>query len=379
MNRLHPLLKLLLTTSILPVSAMADMAQACEITVWVGMDAPRHGEVEGIYRATLDAESGTLSTPEPAAAIAQPGFLALNRDRTRLYSICRLTDGNGGVAAFEIGEDEKSLRQLNSQPIGHGEACHLALDATERWLFTAQYGSGSVAVFRINKDGTIGPRSALVQHSGSGPNASRQETPHPHWVGTDPANLFLFVPDLGIDQIVIYRLDFERGQIERHNVGRCPPGAGPRHMKFHPHRRFAYVINELDLSVTAFRYEQDAGSLTPFQTIATLPKAMRDGSESGSEIQIHPSGRFVYAANRGHDSITVFEVEPTSGRLAFIEFEAARGKHPRNFNLDPNGKWLLVAGRDSNSISVFRIDQSSGALEYTGATVRAPAPICIAF
>jgi 6-phosphogluconolactonase len=379
MTRFQSFLKLLLVPYLFSLFQFPNMALAEELTVWIGIGTPQQGEAEGIYRATLDVDSGALSTPDVAAEIAQPGFLAMNESRTRLYSICRLADGEGGVAVFEISDDGKSLRLLNSQPIGDGEACHLALDATERYLFTAQYGSGSVAVFRITEGGRLGPRSALARHHGSGPNRLRQEGPHPHWVGTDPGNRFLFVPDLGNDQVVIYRMDLERGLLNRHGIGRCPAGAGPRHMKFHPNGRFAYVINELDLSVTAFQYDQNAGSLTPIQTITTLPNELRGDADSGSEIRIHPSGRFVYAANRGHDSITVFAVDSDSGRLRFVEREPVRGKHPRNFNLDPSGKWLLAAGRDSNTISVLRIDNSSGALQYTGTSVRAPAPICIAF
>jgi 6-phosphogluconolactonase len=288
-----------------------------------------------------------------------------------------LPNGEGGVAAFEISEDGQSLRLLNTQATGDGEACHLTLDPTARCLFTAQYGTGSVCVYPLAADGTISPRSAHIRHTGSGPNRTRQEGPHPHWVGTDRANRFLFVPDLGADQIVIYRTDLAAGRIEPHGAGRGPAGAGPRHLKFHPNGRFAYVINEMQLSVTAFEYDAEAGTLAAMQTISTLPEKLREGANSGSEIRIHPSGQFLYAANRGHDSIAAFEIDPDSGRLAFIEREAVRGSHPRNFNIDPTGKWLLAAGRDSNTISLIRIDAETGSLAYTGTTVNSPAPICI--
>jgi len=351
-----------------------------EATVWIGTTTPRGGESKGIYRATMDLETGKLSKPALAAEISSPGFVALDPGGKRLYSVCRLPDGQGGgVAAFEVSADTRSLRPLNTQPIGDGGAAHLAVDKTGRCLFTAQYGGGSVAVFPLDADGKILPRSALVEHEGSGPNEARQKRPHPHWVGTDPGNRFLFVPDLGIDQVVIYRIDPEAGRITRHGSGRCPAGSGPRHMKFHPNEKFAYVLNELDLSVTVFQYDPAAGTLRAVQTISTLPEELREIPCSGSEIRIHPSGRFVYAANRGHDSIAAFRIDPASGQLTFIEREAVRGSWPRNFNLDPTGKWLLAAGRNSNTISIFRVDAETGNLIYTGKTVNCPTPICIEF
>jgi len=365
--------------SILSVVVSVGVVRAEPITVWIGMAAPRHGETEGIYRTTLDTESGSLGQPELAAEIAAPGFLVVNPDGDRLYSLCQLATGKGGVAAFEISSDRQSLRLLNTQPTGDGEACHITIDPTARCLFTAQYGNGSVCVFPLSADGTIEPRSAHVRHTGSGPNRARQEGPHPHWVGTDPANRFLCVPDLGADQIVIYRTDLGAGKIEPHGRGRCPAGAGPRHMKFHPNGRFAYVVNELQLSVTAFQYDSAAGTLAAMQTVSTLPEKLREVPCSGSEIRVHPSGRFLYAANRGHDSIAAFQIDPDSGELTFIEREAVRGSHPRNFNIDPTGKWLLAAGRDSNTISLFRIDAKTGSLVYTGATVNSPSPICVEF
>jgi len=354
-------------------SAFAEAA-----TVWIGTTTPRRGESKGIYRAEMDLQTGNLSRPQLAAEISSPGFVVLDPSGKRLYSVCQLPKGqSGGVAAFEVSQDRQSLRLLNTQPIGDGGAAHLAVDRTGRCLFTAQYGGGSVAVFPLDADGRILPRSGLVEHEGSGPNEVRQKRPHPHWVGVDPANRFLFVPDLGIDQVVIYRMDLKAGQIKRHASGRCPPGSGPRHMKFHPKGKFAYVLGELQLSVTAFRYDAEAGALQAMQTISTLPEDLREIPCSASEIRIHPNGRFLYAANRGHDSIAVFNVDPASGKLTFVEREAVRGSWPRNFNLDPTAKWLLAAGRNSNTISVFRIDPQSGGLIYTGKTVNCPTPICI--
>ncbi len=369
--------------SLLLLAAAGAFAE--EATLWIGTTTPSGGESKGIYRATLDTESGKLSKPQLAAEIASPGFVVLHPNGKLLYAVCGLPDGKGpGVAAFEISQDDKSPRLLNTQPIGDGGAAHLAVDATGSCLFTAQYGGGSVAVFPLADDGAIQPRSALVEHQGSGPNKARQKKPHPHWVGVDPTNRFLFVPDLGIDRVEIYRMDLKKGQIQRHGSGICPPGGGPRHMKFAPNGRFAYVLNELQLAVTVFEYDAQAGSLRAMQTISTLPEKMREVPCSASEIRVHPNGRFVYAANRGHDSIAVFSVDQDSvasngGKLTFVEREAVRGSWPRNFNLDPTGKWLLAAGRNSNTISVFRIDPQTGGLIYSGNTVNCPTPICITF
>jgi len=358
--------------------AFAGSAFAETATVWIGTTTPRGGQSKGIYRATLDLDSGKLSRPELAAEISSPGFLTMHPDATRLYSLCQLPDGSG-VAAFEISKYGQSLRMLNKRPIGDGGACHLSVDRTGRWLLTAQYGGGSVAVFPLDTDGKILARSAFVEHQGSGPNEWRQKGPHPHWIGVGPKNRFVFVPDLGIDKVVIYRLDPKKGQIERHGAGKCPAGAGPRHMKFHPNGKYAYVLNEMHLSVTAFRYDAQAGSLDPMQTIASLPDRLREIPSTASEIRIHPSGRFVYAANRNHDTIAAFSIDPADGKLTFVELEPVRGSWPRNFNLDPTGKWLLAAGRNSNTIAVFRIDQKTGGLVYTGRTVYCPTPICVEF
>jgi len=358
---------------------LVDSAHAEEVTVWIGMGAPRFGETEGVYRATLDTDTGKLSEPTLVVELKSPGFLVLNADGSRLYSLCQIKGGEPGVAAFEVLPDGKSLRLLNLQPTGDGEACHVTLDPTGRCLFTAQYGNGSICAFPLGADGTIKPRSAHVRHTGTGPNKARQEAPHPHWVGTDPTNRYLCVPDLGADQIVIYRTDLEKGTIEPHGVGRCSAGAGPRHMKFHPNGKFAYVANELDLSVTVFQYDAEAGSLSAIQTLSMLPEKLREAPNSASEIRLDPSGRFLYAAIRGHDSIAAFSIDPDSGRLTFVEREAVRGSHPRNFNVDPTGKWLLAAGRDSNTLSLFRIDDQTGGLVYTGTTVNSPSPICVEF
>lgn len=364
-------------TTLLFVALCCTTDYAVEETVWIGMSTPLHGEREGIYCARLNAATGALSRPQLAAEIKMPEFLALSPDGKRLYSACLLPNGDGGVAAFAIGADGGSLRVLNTMPTGGGQSCHVALDRTGHCLFSAQYGGGSVSAFPLAADGKILPHSALIRHSGKGPNRERQEGPHPHFVGTDAANRFLFVPDLGSDQVVIYQLDHEHCTLKPHGVGRVPPGSGPRHFVIHPNGRFAYVVNELGITVTAFRFDPVAGTLDAIQTIESLPQHDRKVPSTASELFIHPSGRFLYAATRADDTITLFQVDRDTGRLTFVEREPIRGAHPRSFNLDPAGQWLLAAGRDSNTISVFRIDQKTGRLVYNDQIVNTPQPICI--
>jgi len=352
-------------------------SNANEAAVWIGMSESKNGEREGIYRATLDMSTGALSAPRIAAEIGTPEFLAIVPDGKRLYAACRLSDGKPGVAAFQISDDKTSLKLLNTQPTGDGGACHLATDRRGRCLFTAQYGTGTVAVFPLDKNGHIKPRSALVKHFGSGPNESRQEGPHPHWVGTDQQNKYLFVPDLGTDKVVIYKMDLESGTIALRGDGGCPAGSGPRHFVFHPNGKFAYVVNELAISVTAFAYDAAAGTLTAIQTTDSLPEDLRELQSSAAEICIRPDGKYLFASTRGHDSVSAFAVDSETGKLSFVEREPIRGAHPRSVEPDPSGNWMLAAGRDSNTISVFRVDAKTGGLVYNGKVVNSPAPICV--
>lgn len=353
--------------------------KAADTTVWIGMGDSHRDVKQGIYRSTLNNQTGALSPPVIAAKINAPEFLTIHPNGSRLYAACKLADGPFGVAAFEIEEHGKTLKLLNTQPNKDGRACHLATDRSGKCLFTAQYGSGTVAAFPLDADGTIKPCSDLAQHAGSGPNKTRQEGPHAHWVGSDPSNRFLCVPDLGLDRVMIYKMNLGEGKLIASGHGSCPPGSGPRHMVFHPNGRFAYVVNELTISVTAFGFNAEEGTLTPIETVSSLPEDLQDRPSTAAEICIHPSGKFLYTSTRGHDSVSAFRVDTETGRLTLIEREPIRGAHPRNVNLDPGGMWLLAAGRDSNTIAVFGIDRNTGGLAFTGNVVNSPAPICIEF
>lgn len=366
-------------TVALAVALFASACPADELDVWVGTTTPKGGLSKGIYHARFNPDSGKLTQPELAAEVDGPGFLALHPDGKVLYSTGTM-DGEPSLVAYRI--DGQALSLMNSQPIGDGGAAHLDTDRTGKVLMSAQYGGGSTAIYPVNDDGSIGPQSKLIKHEGgSGVVTGRQDAPHAHWVGTSPDNRFVFVPDLGMDRVVIYRLDVEKADLAPHGFGQCPAGGGPRHMKFHPGGKFIYVLNELEVSVTVFAYDAERGAMTPIQTIPTVSEEAKakEISVSASEIRVHPSGKFVYAANRGHDTVTAFRIDQATGKLALIECEPIRGGWPRNFGLDPSGRWLLAAGQDSNTIAVFAIDAETGELTYTRTMVMVPTPICVLF
>lgn len=335
---------------------------------------------KGIYHATFDSASGKLSQATVAAEIGSPGFLALHPDGDKLYAVA--DDGQPCVASYKIGRDG-GLSLINTEPIGDGGGAHLAVHPSKKFLITAQYGGGSVAVFPVMRSGALGKRRQLIEHKGgSGVVESRQNAPHPHWTGFSPDGQFAFVPDLGLDQIIIYRINERRSTLKQHGVAQSVPGGGPRHMRFSADGKFIYLLNELTLSVTTFAYDAENGKVERKTTTPALTQETKstEAFNSASEILVHPNGRFVYSANRGDDTVTVYHANPETGRLMVREVENVRGSFPRNINLDPTGKWLLAAGQHSNTVAVFAIDQKSGDLTFqTGAVINVPGPICILF
>jgi 6-phosphogluconolactonase len=357
----------------------ADAADV--IDVWLGTGAAKVSK--GVYHCGLNTTTGQLSDPELAAEISGPGFLAIHPNEQYLYAVGSL-DGKPSVAAYEIGkrQGQSTLTFVNALEIGDGGAAHVAVDATGKTLLTAQYGGGSVAAFSLNDDGSLNKQTVLIHHEGgSGVVPGRQDTPHAHWVGFSPDNRFAFVPDLGLDKVMIYKHDPATSTITPSGSAAVPRGGGPRHMKFHPNGKWVYVLNELALSVTVFDYDSESGKMTAKQTIRTVPKELLEKEKftSASEIRVHPSGRFVYSANRGHDTITAFRVNQNTGELSVIELENVRGATPRNFNLDPSGRWLLAAGQDSSTLASFEVNQETGELTYNRSNVFAPAAICVLF
>ena len=367
--------RLVLTTATLACSVIGLHAES--LPVWFGTGSSAS---QGIYRATLNTEDGKLSQATLAAKIGSPGFLGRHPDGSKVYAVCRLPNGQSGVAAYAI--DGETLTYLNGEEIGDGGGAHVGVHPSGNFLMTAQYGGNSVAVFPLEADGKVQKRSQLIEHEGgSAVVPKRQDKPHPHYCGFDPAAKFAFVPDLGMDGVVIYKVNEDQCGITRHGFVNVTPGGGPRHMKFSKDAKFAYVLNELALSVSVFAYNAENGSLTILQTIPTLTEDAKSKEvfNSASEVCLHPSGKFLYTANRGNDSITAFAIDVTTGKLSLIEVEAIRGAWPRNFNVDPSGRWLLAAGAQSNTVSVFAIEDDGQLTFQKGNLINVPGPICVLF
>jgi 6-phosphogluconolactonase len=365
--------KLLLFTSFL----ISPLLMADTIDVYFGTSGK---ETKGIYRSTFDTQSGKLGQAELAAEIGSPGFLAMNKDQSHLYAVGSKSEPV--VAAYEIEKDGK-LTLLNTEAIGDGGAAHISVHPSGKFLMTAQYGVGSTAVFPINKDGSVGKRSQLIKHKGgSGVVESRQKTPHPHYIGYSPDGRFAFVPDLGLDKVMIYKVDEKKGSVSSHGHARTVPGGGPRHMKFSKDGKYIYLLNELELSVTSFAYNAKAGTTERRTTTTALSVDAKSRQEfnSSAEILVHPNGKFVYSSNRGDDTVTLYWANEKSGHLAVKDVENVRGAFPRNINYDPTANWMLAAGQHSNTVSVFSIDQKSGEMDYqVGNIINVPGPICILF
>jgi 6-phosphogluconolactonase len=345
---------------------MLSTVYAESLPVYFGTYTSGDNGSKGIYRSVLDAETGKLSSPVLVAEAKNPSFLEIHPNGSFLYAVSE-SGGTGTVSAYAIEPDTGSLKFLNQQSSGGSGPCHVNIDYAGKNVLVANYGSGSASVIPIAADGRLAGPTGFVQHEGSSINPQRQKGPHAHSINPSPDNRFAFVADLGLDKVMIYKLDVDKGTITANNpaFAKVKPGAGPRHFSFGADRKYAYVINELDGTITAFAYEPASGSLTEIQTITTLPDSFT-GRRSCAEVRVHPNGRFLYGSNRGHDSIAVYSINPAKGTLTFVEHEKADIKTPRNFNIDPTGKFCLVANQGGNSVVVFKIDQKIGALELTG-------------
>jgi 6-phosphogluconolactonase len=337
---------------------------------------------QGIYLMELDLRAGTLSSPRVVASATDPSFLAIHPSRKFLYSVNELSEfrgrRGGGVSAFSIDPATGTLSPLNQESsVGEGP-CHLVVDRQGKNVLVANYSSGSVACLPIEADGRVQRASSFIQHKGSGANPKRQSSPHAHSINLDAAGRFAMAADLGLDKVFIYSLDAAQGQLTENQpaFATVAPGSGPRHFAFHPDGHFGYVISEMANTVTAFAYDADKGALTEIQSISTLPADFKGRSHT-AEVQAHPSGKFLFGSNRGHDSIAIFTIDPSTGKLTTVGFEPTQGKNPRNFAIDPTGQYLLAENMDSDTIVVFRIDSKTGALRPTGQTVKLPKPVCI--
>lgn len=341
------------------------------------------GKSQGIYVSRFDARSGKLSEPELAAATANPSFLAIHPGHQFLYAVGKLgSKKTGAINAFAINPQSGKLTLLNRESSGGAGPCFVGVDRDGKHVLAANYASGSVTVLPIKSDGTLSAATAFVHHHGASVNPKRQEGPHAHSIFLDAANRFACAADLGLDKIMIYRFDKLAGALTPNDppYAKLTPGSGPRHLAFHPSGRFVYVINELFCTVTVFSYDAAHGALTEVQTISTLPAGQTlQPNFTAAEVLVHPSGEFLYASTRGHNSIAVFAIAPDTGLLTYVENQSTRGQTPRNFNLDPTGNYLLAANQGSDSVVVFRLDPTTGGLTPTGQTVQIGAPVCVKF
>lgn len=339
------------------------------------------GDSEGIYRSTLDLETGACAPVTLAAKSDNPSFLAIHPSKALLYAANETGryqgEPTGSVSAFAI-QENGSLKHLNDQASKGTAPCHLVVDATGKHVLVANYGAGSIASLPISDDGSLGEATSTIQHVGASVNRSRQESPHAHSINLDADNRHVFVADLGLDKVLVYAFDATSGSLGRDAIaaGILKPGAGPRHLVVQGDR--LYVINELDSTITLFHYDSSTGNLSPRQTISTLPAGYGERSHT-AEVRISSDGRHVYGSNRGHDSIAVFSASDPDGELELSEIEPTQGRTPRNFELDPTGQFLLAENQNSHTINIFRIDKSTGELDPTGHQLSVPNPVCIRF
>jgi len=339
---------------------------------------------KGIYAYRYDASSGKSTSLGLAAETVNPSFLAADPTHEHLYAVNEMASykgaTSGAISAFVIDHHTGKLTLLNEVASGGADPCYISLDGSGKFVLVANYTSGNIAVFPILKDGRLGESSGFVQHRGKGANPERQEGPHAHWIETTANNRFAIVADLGLDELLVYRFDAAHGTLTPNSppFAKLEAGVGPRHIAIQKDQKFLYAINELKSSVTSLSYNATDGELHPVQTISTLPQGF-SGQNDTAEIHIHPNARFLYASNRGDDSIAAFAIDQSTGHLKLVGHFSTQGKTPRNFEIDPTGSRLFVANQDSNTIVVFRIDSETGRLTPTGEVLSVPAPVSILF
>ncbi len=340
------------------------------------------GKSEGIYVYCLDPSSGALEFRSKAIGVENPSFLAIDPQGHNLFAVNEVGEfegkPSGTVSSFSIDLHTGQLTYLNKQSSLGAVPCHLSVDKRGGFVLVANYGGGSVSVLPILEGGRLGEATDFVQHQGSSIHPQRQEGPHAHSIVLDPANRFAFVPDLGLDKIMVYRFDPTRGRLTPNDVpwAQTKPGAGPRHFTFHPNGKCAYLINEIDSTLTSYIYDNTRGTLRELHTVPTLPEGFV-GRSSCADVHVHPSGKFVYGSNRGHDSIVIYGIDEHTGGLSYIGHELTQGRTPRNFAIDPTGNFLLAANQNTDNIVTFRVDHQTGKLASTSNVAVVPKPVCL--
>ncbi len=338
----------------------------------------------GIYVLELDRETGKVTEARVAATEKNPSFLAIHPSRKFLYAVSEVdeVDGKkgGGASAYKINPDSGQLDRINAESTGGGAPCHLVVDAAGRNLLLANYTGGSVACLPIREDGGLKPTSSFIQHIGSSTDQGRQEAPHAHSINIDPTGDYAMVADLGLDKVLIYKFNSDQGTLTANNPPSTStkPGGGPRHFAFHPSGKYAYTNLEMTSEVTAFLV-QPGGVLAGIQTLSTLPNGDPVPGNSTAECQVHPSGKFVYVSNRGHNTLAMYTVDLSTGKLTHIGNQSTEGEVPRNFCIDPSGRYILAANQESDTVVVLKIDQETGKLTPTGSQSKVSMPVCVKF
>ena len=342
------------------------------------------GKGEGIYVCRMDQTSGAMELVHTTTGVTNPSYLAFDSTRRFLYAVNELktyeNKPTGTISAFALDPKTGKLEFLNKR-LTHGtDPCHVLVDRRREYVFVANFMSGSVCVLPVLDDGSLGEASDFIPHQGLSIDPARQTGPHAHSVTLDKAGRFAFVPDLGLDKLMVYQFDPKRGMLEPNEVPwvKMKPGAGPRHVAFHPGGSLAFLINELDSTLASLSYDGRKGTFNVLQIVPTLPEGFR-GESTCADVHVSPSGAFVYGSNRGHDSIVIYRVHQRTGRLTYVGHEPTRGKTPRSFGVDPTGRFLLAANQDSDTIVTFRIEPRSGKLLPTGHAMQVPTPVCVKF
>lgn len=352
--------------------------------MYVGTYTQDGSTSKGIYAYRYDAGSAKITSIGLAAQTINPSFLAVHPNHRFLFAVNEIGDykgqKSGAVSAFAIDSTTGKLTLLNQVASGGADPCYITVDKTGKFVLVANYTGGSVSVFPILKDGSLSEASAFVQHTGHGTNPKRQEAPHAHSIDLSPDDRFAIVDDLGLDETLVYKFDSSKGSLTLNDppFAKADAGAGPRHFALDPNGKFAYVINEMGSTVSVFDYDARSGVLHPLQTISTIPQGFTELNED-AEIEVHPSGKFLYASNRGHDSIAVFAIDPNKGTLTLIEYVPTKGQSPRNFQIDPTGRLLFAANEKSDNIVIFRINVQTGRLTPTGKVLDVSQPVCVRF
>ncbi len=332
------------------------------------------GDSKGIYSFTLDTEEKQIRNVKAVAELNNPTYVNISNDNKVLYAVVKEGD-KGGVASFSINNQTGELTELSRQVTEGASPCHVSVDKRNQQVVTANYHRGTVEAYLVNEDGTVNPSTSIMQHEGQGPH-ERQEKPHTHFSGFTPDERFVVAVDLGIDKVITYKID--NGTLTEAHTLLVKAGSGPRHITFHPNGKYAYVMTELSNEVIALSYNAETGIFTELQYIAAIPEDFTENSQ-GSAIHISSDGRFVYAGNRGHNSIAVFRVNEETGELALVEYTSTEGNWPRDFALDPTESFIIASNEESGNLVLFARDKETGRLSVIQSDVAVPYPVCVKF